>query len=50
MDMNPEEMREQASELEDRAEREVEEAHELREAADEIEHEEEEADTNESVS
>ena len=50
MDMNPEEMRKQASELEDHAEREVEEAQELREAADEIEHEEEEADTNESVS
>ena len=42
MDMDPEEMREQADELENRAEREVEEAKELRDAADEIESEEEE--------
>ena len=42
MDMDPEEMREQADELESRAEREVDEAKELREAADEIENEEEE--------
>ncbi len=44
MDMDPEEMREQADELEERAGRELEEAEELREAADEIESEEEEAD------